>query len=61
MVTTSYVNGQAYKEIVDDGHPILVVSASDIALALRSFGIRDEFELSDWLQAIDRKAGSVFP
>ena len=31
MITTSYVDGQAYKEMVEDGHPILIVTASDIA------------------------------
>jgi len=59
MITTSYVNSQAYKEIVDDGHPILIVSAVDIVLALRSFGIRSEIDLTEWLQAVDRKAGSA--
>ncbi len=37
LVTTGYVDQQAYKEIKDDQHPILVMSASDIAaLMVRS-------------------------
>ena len=35
MVTTSYVDGQAYSEVLEDGHPILIVSARDIASVLR--------------------------
>ena len=31
MLTTSYVHKQAYEEVLQDGHPILIVSASDIA------------------------------
>ncbi len=35
MITTSYVDKQAYQEVVDDGHPILIVTATDIAGILR--------------------------
>jgi hypothetical protein len=35
LVTTSYLDGQAYRELVDDGHPVVVISARDIALKLR--------------------------
>lgn len=59
MITTSYVNSQAYKEIIDDGHPILIVSAIDIACALRAFGIRNNSDLTEWLRVVDRKAGTV--
>lgn len=31
MITTSYVDKQAYQEVVEDGHPILIVTATDIA------------------------------
>jgi hypothetical protein len=34
MVTTSYLHKQAYEEIVTDGHPIVVLSASDIGRIL---------------------------
>lgn len=34
LVTTSYVDSQAYKEVVEDGHPILIVTCSDIAYIL---------------------------
>lgn len=39
MITTGYVDKQAYSEVVDDGHPILIVTASDIAGVLRNNAI----------------------
>ena len=52
MITTSYVDKQAYQEVVDDGHPILIISASDIAYILRSNSITSE-NISEWLVSID--------
>lgn len=34
FITTSYVDSQAYKEVVEDGHPILILSGKDIAQIL---------------------------
>ena len=53
MITTSYVDGQAYKEVVEDGHPILIVTASDIAGILRNNAI-DSSNIGDWLCTIDQ-------
>lgn len=53
LVTTSYVHSQAYKEIVEDGHPILIINASDIAKILRGQGI-DYKNVDTWLSQIDR-------
>ena len=39
MVTTSYINSQAYKEFLEDGHPILIICAKDIVEVLRRNGI----------------------
>jgi len=36
LVTTSYVDAQAYKEIKEDLHPIVVICAADIADILRT-------------------------
>ena len=52
MVTTGYVDNQAYSEVVDDGHPILIVTASDIAGVLRNNAINSS-NVEDWLQSID--------
>ncbi len=51
MITTSYVDKQAYKEVVEDGHPILVVSATDIASILRKNSIHSG-DVKEWLNSI---------
>ena len=35
LVTTSYVSNQAYEELIQDGHPVIVISAGDIAAKLK--------------------------
>lgn len=52
LVTTSYVDSQAYKEVVEDGHPILIITATDIAQTLRRNSIHSG-NIVDWLQTID--------
>jgi hypothetical protein len=49
IVTTSYVDSQAYREIKEDQHPIVVLSAVDIATVLRSHGYRDAAAVQAWL------------
>ena len=51
LITTSFINGQAYKEVVEDGHPILIVTASDIATILRKNSINSR-NVDDWLDNI---------
>jgi hypothetical protein len=51
MVTTSYLADSAYKELNEDGHPVVVISASDIANVIRQkIGSLDA--LSAWLKRI---------
>ena len=52
MVTTGYVDNQAYSEVVDDGHPILIVTASDIAGVLRNNAINST-NVEEWLASVD--------
>ncbi len=52
MVTTSYVHKQAYEEVIEDGHPILIVSASDIARILRHNSIMSN-DIDEWLYSLD--------
>lgn len=52
MITTSYVDTQAYEEVVEDGHPILIVTAADIASVLRKNAINST-NVDEWLRAID--------
>ena len=53
MLTTSYVDNQAYSEVVEDGHPILIVTASDIATVLRNNAITSN-DVNLWLEAVDK-------
>lgn len=52
LVTTSYVHDQAYKEVAEDGHPILIVTASDIAYILAR-NMVDSSKINNWLYNID--------
>ncbi len=54
MITTSYVDKQAYQEVVDDGHPILIVTATDISGVLRRNAINSS-NVYEWLNSIDIK------
>lgn len=51
LVTTSFVARQAYEEIIDDEHPILIISGRDIVETLKRAGIRDEKAARTWLDA----------
>lgn len=50
LVTTSYIDLQAYKEIIQDGHPILVMSGADIVGLLRDLGVSSPAALKRWLR-----------
>lgn len=52
MLTTSYVDNQAYKEVIEDGHPILIISATDIAQVLRKSAITSS-NIEEWLVNLD--------
>ena len=49
LVTTSYLEAQAYKEIKQDQHPIVVISARDIVSLLASNGLGDRLAVEAWL------------
>lgn len=50
FVTTSYVSEQAYKEIVEDKHPVFIIAANDIVGILQDSGINSVDLLLEWLQ-----------
>ena len=56
LVTTSYVHDQAYKEVAEDGHPILIITASDISYIL-SRNMIDSSKINDWLNNIEYVRG----
>ena len=49
LITTSYLAEQAYKEIREDGHPVIVISAVDISRILLESGINTEKKVLDWI------------
>ena len=51
LVTTSYVSLQAYKEIVQDGHPVIIISAKDIVDILKHNGYSTKIEVQKWLRS----------
>jgi hypothetical protein len=50
LVTTSYVDSQAYREIKEDAHPIIVIAAADIATLLRTNGYATVATVQAWLE-----------
>ena len=54
MVTTSYISDQVYKEILQDQHPILIITARDIEEILRKSGIFPK-NIKEWLLSLENK------
>jgi hypothetical protein len=54
LVTTSHLDGQAYKEIREDGHPVVVFAGRDIVEILKGKGL-------DALPALRRHLGEHYP
>jgi hypothetical protein len=52
FVTTSAINSQAYKEIREDEHPIVVISGRDIVEILAANGITTIETCSAWLEGV---------
>ena len=50
LVTTACVDEQAYKEIKEDQHPIVVIAAGDIAALLKANGYGSPAAVRDWLE-----------
>lgn len=50
MVTTSFVHDQAYREIKEDGHPIIVIAGADIIGLLKAHGLGTVSAVTNWLQ-----------
>ncbi|OYO10999.1 restriction endonuclease [Enemella evansiae] len=49
MVTTAHVGDQVYKEVREDGHPIVIIAGRDIVEVLSQMGIRTPEELRTYL------------
>jgi len=49
IVTTSYVSAQAYKEIREDAHPVIIIAAADIARILHKEGRKTADAVKAWV------------
>lgn len=56
LVTTSWVNSQAYEEIKEDGHPIIIISGGDIIRILKEKGIPTREAVNTWLDSLGDRA-----
>ena len=52
IVTTSYVSEQAYRELKEDGHPVVVISAVDIIQLIKERVSSNLLQVEKWLQSI---------
>jgi len=52
FVTTSFVGKQAYTELREDRHPVVVLSGGDIVKHLRRLGVNQSSDLSRWLEQV---------
>jgi len=51
LVTTSYISDQAYKEVRNDGHPIIFITGVDIVNILINNDIKSVQEVKQWLNS----------
>lgn len=58
LITNTCVGKQAYEEVLEDKHPILIITASDIAEILRLNNI-DSNNIQELLDSIDKDDGWV--
>jgi hypothetical protein len=51
LVTTSYLGQQAYQELRNDGHPVIIIAGVDIAAILVKAGLGTADAVREWLVA----------
>ena len=54
LVTTSYVGKQAYEEIREDKHPVVLMTGGDIAKVLQANGFDTENKIDAWIDTIQK-------
>lgn len=52
LVTTSFIGNQAYQEIREDGHPVVLMTGADIAKVLQANGCDNVKKLDAWIETI---------
>lgn len=53
LVTTSYLSEQAYQELKEDGHPVVIISAIDIVRLIKEKISTDTKVIGSWIQSLD--------
>jgi len=51
MVTTSFVHKQAYEELREDSHPVIIMSGRDIVELLKARGFDSSLAVQQWLKS----------
>lgn len=51
LVTTSYLHSQAYQELKEDAHPVVIITARDIVEILAKAGMNTSEDVAAWLKA----------
>jgi hypothetical protein len=59
FVTTSFFDMQVQCELIEDGHPVLLVTGGDIARLLESRELGHQAALTAWLEKIRQRAGDL--
>ncbi|MCU1720223.1 restriction endonuclease [Pseudomonas sp. 5P_5.1_Bac1] len=49
LITTSWVHDQAYSEVVDDGHPVMILAGRDIVELLKESDLKNQEDVKRWL------------
>jgi transposase-like protein len=55
FVTTSCIGEQAYRELIEDAHPVIVMAGADIVRVLREHGLGTREALASWLKSLEEK------
>lgn len=54
FITTSYLSPQAYEEIIEDKHPVIVYSGRDITRILIDHGYNSKEKVLSWLEQVEK-------
>ncbi len=52
LVSTSFLADQAYTELRQDGHPVVVLAAADIVTTLQRHGVMTPADVQAWLHGL---------
>lgn len=56
FITTSFFDQQIQKELIEDGHPVMLISGGDIARLLIKSDLSDRESLCAWVDSIKHRA-----